>query len=82
MRGLQQFEGVIMPLRGIVVMVEDEVHGVVKVLESHWIQVLNLVIGKLLILDQLIQLLSCHVLDLQIETFSSLTLLQVLIDPA
>jgi hypothetical protein len=60
----------IMRLSSVIIMIEDQSHGVLEILELGGLHLLDLIIGYSPFLHQRVQLLSCEVLKLQPQTFS------------
>lgn len=65
---------------GVFIVIEYQVHCVVKVLETYWVKLLDRIVGQLPILDELVELLGRDVLKLKVEALGRLALFQVLVD--
>lgn len=61
-------------------MVKDELHRILEILEPHWVHVLDGLVARLALLDQLIEVLSREILDLkpQLPRYRQLLFLQLL----
>lgn len=60
----------------ILIMIKNEAHGILKVLKLLRFNFLDLIIHHLVILDQLIELFCCKVLNSKIQPLGYLTLLE------